>query len=142
MTRTQGRILAYLTIAEDRLQTLESIANYLNLGVSTVSPELKLLVDLNLASRQKKKDLPDIEGDRGYVFHVSEDTWLNAIDDKGASSLVFVYLLSEGIKILEDEPAERSKLLIEMKHLFEFLAVEMPKLIEKYKAQKRNRINK
>ncbi|MCY3414435.1 MAG: hypothetical protein INQ03_22500 [Candidatus Heimdallarchaeota archaeon] len=133
LSRTKGRILGYLTVAEKTYSTLEDIADFLELSVSTVSPELKQLVDLKLADRLGRKQVSEIDGDRGYVFQVTADTWLNVIDDKGQSSAIFQIILEEGFKVLRDDPPERSVILKEMKILFAYLEKEMPKVLERYR---------
>lgn len=134
LSRTQGRIIGYLSISEESMSSLEQISDFLNLSVSTISPELKFLVDLRLVERVHRKDTE--EGGRGYLFKVDEDTWINTVNDKGQSSRMFTMLANEGLEILKDENDDRKKRLEDMKSLFTFLDVEMTKLMDKYHKQK------
>lgn len=133
LTRTKGRILSYLTVSNPVIQSLDDICQALDLAKSTVSPELKQLVDLGLVTRLKKKDFANIEGTKGYLFQVTKDQWVSAVDDKGAASTLFIAMADRGLKLLESKDFLIKERLLEMRLLFDFMRKNMPYLMQRYR---------
>jgi hypothetical protein len=121
-----GRLLGYLSVCEPREQTLGELSDALLASRSAIAGAVKTLEDLGTIRRSRAAGQRadrvriDISSSRATGFDVSEYEELGE-------------LAREGLRALDDAPAERRKVLLETVALADFLRDRIPALHEEWK---------
>jgi hypothetical protein len=121
-----GRLLGYLSVCDPREQTLGELSDALLASRSAIAGAVKTLEDLGTIRRSRAagqradRVCIDISSSRATGFDVSEYEQLGE-------------LAREGLRALEDAPAERRAVLLETAALADFLRDRIPALHEEWK---------
>lgn len=128
MQRMASRVFAALLVAEEDGLTAKEIAATLGVSPAAVSGAVSYLTTTGLAARRR------LPGARVDHFVVESTQWAEAVATETARLRELSLWLGKGIDAAPagSKAVER---LTETRAFFEFLAVEMPKLVESWREQ-------
>jgi DNA-binding transcriptional regulator GbsR (MarR family) len=130
MQRMASRVFAALLAAEDEGLTAREIAQTLGVSPAAVSGAVTYLTSTGLATRRRTT------GNRVDHFVVDGTTWAEAIAMETDRLQELNAWLTKGIDAVPaGSPAQER--LVETRAFFEFLTVEMPKLVDRWRAQQK-----
>ncbi|GJM42315.1 MAG: transcriptional regulator [Ardenticatenaceae bacterium] len=125
-SRTAGRILGWLLICEPPHQTMNELAETLQVSKSSISTASRMLIQSGLVS---KVSFP---GERKDFYRISDDAWIKAWSARNNLNMAMRQLAEQGLALLpKDNPNHRARLQT-MHDLFQFLEEELPKLTERW----------
>ncbi len=126
LARTAGRMLGWLLVCDPPHQTMDELAEVLQVSKSSISTASRLLIQTGLVS---KVSFP---GERKDFYRVSEDAWIQAWSAKNSQTTVMRQMAERGLALLPEETPERRARLQTMHDLYAFLEAELPKLTERW----------
>lgn len=129
--RMAGRVLGWLLVCEPPVQSLTQIADGVHASKASISNATRTLDMLGLIQRVS------VRGDRATYYEISKDAWSRSFETKQVSLRLFRELAEEGLGVLEGAPDDRTARLRELRDLYAYLEVEMPKLIDAWRAQRK-----
>lgn len=131
-TPMQGRVFAYLLLADPPYQSFDAIREFLNASKSAISNALSRLQAEGTVSYLT------FSGDRKRYFKIDTKTWNNRLIDSAKNLTAFNDLLGEVLEFRADSKhQEFSNDLKELLDFQEFLSSEVEKAIVKWKDRKR-----
>ena len=128
MPRMPSRIFVRLLVTDSgRLSALE-LAEALQISPAAVSGGIRYLTQVDLVKRERPP------GSRRDVYLVGHDTWHELLSQRDQQMLRWANSLRAGVGTLgESTPAgERIRESVEF---FEFIAAEMPAMLERWRAR-------
>lgn len=132
MSRSAGRILGWLLVAEPPHQSMTDLVEALEVSKSSVSTATRDLVKMDLIERIS---LPGIRQD---YYRIIDGVWKNAFEQRQSQLVDLRKLADRGLELLADKPAEQQKRLRDMRDLYAFMEEEVPRLLERWE-EKRNK---
>lgn len=131
LPRTAGRILAWLLVCDPPHQTMDDLAEVLQVSKSSVSTANRMLIGSGLVDRVS------LPGERKDFYRINEYAWTNAWEARVEQTQSLRKLADRGLALLRDEDAERRQRLQEMRDMYAFLERELPQLIARWRAEQR-----
>ncbi len=131
ISRSAGRILGWLLIAEPPHQTMNDLANGLQVSKSSVSTATQYLIQLGLIQRLS------LPGERPDYYRVTEGVWQTTVRQQKNQVVVLRQLAEQGLNLLPEQPAERRNRLEEMRDFYAFFEKEIPLLLDRWEAESR-----
>jgi|SRR3954451_13207267 hypothetical protein len=128
MQRMGSRVFAALLAAEDEGLTAREIAEALGVSPAAVSGAVTYLTSTGLANRRRTP------GNRVDHFVVDGTTWAEAIAMETDRLRELSGWLGKGIDAVPEGSPARTR-LAETRAFFDFLTVEMPKLVDRWHEQ-------
>lgn len=128
LARTAGRMLGWLLICEPPHQTMDELAEALQVSKSSISTMSRLLIQIGLVS---KVSFP---GERKDYYRVGEYAWIQGWETKNNQTTQMKQMAARGLELLPETETERRERLQEMHDLYAFLEEELPKLTERWLA--------
>lgn len=125
--RMSARMFATLMAAPDGALTASELSIRLGVGPSAISNGARTLRTLNLVDTTRRSD-------RRLVYEVRPDAWVEATVGQDDSLRALEALLIEGAKAADDDRAAAR--LIETADFFAFLRVQLPALVEQWRAMR------
>ena len=104
-------------------------ATVLGVSPAAVSGAVRYLTQLRLVSREREP------GERVDHYRVSSDTWYEAITRRDEMVGRWLQDLAEGVKSVGPDTAAGAR-LEETRAFFEYLLQEVPRLLERWRAQR------
>ncbi len=126
LPRTAGRILGWLLVCDPPHQTMDELAEILQVSKSSISTASRMLIQSGLVS---KISFP---GERKDFYRISDDAWVQAWSAQNSQTAVMRQLAKRGLMLLENDSSSRQARLQMMHDLYEFLEKELPKLTERW----------
>ncbi|WP_420629468.1 GbsR/MarR family transcriptional regulator [Candidatus Leptofilum sp.] len=126
LSRTGGRILGWLLVCDPSHQTMDELAETLQVSKSSVSTTSRMLIQSGLVS---KVSFP---GKRKDYYRISDDAWVRAWSARNNLNIAMRRLAEQGLALLPEDDPERRARLQTMHDLYKFLEAELPKLIERW----------
>jgi len=131
MSRTAGRVLAYLLICSPREQSMHDLIDALGLSKSSISTSTQTLIQLSLIERVS------LPGQRRDYYRIISGVW----DKIMAKHIVVTQHLrdiaAEGIELIDESSFDgHCAYLQEMYEFYDFWVQEMPLLLERWRSQK------
>ena len=120
-SRMAGRVLGWLLICEEPVQSLSQIAVEVEASKASISSATRTLTRIGLIER-----VP-VRGDRAAYFRMVEGGW---------SKVLFRELAQEGLAVLDGLPPERRARLEEFEDLYAFMELEYPKILADWRARR------
>lgn len=127
VARSAGLVLGWLMLSPGP-QSLDEIADGLQLSKASISLHTRLLEQLNLIQRI------GMRGDRRVYYRVAENMWSEIMEGGRRKLQMFKTLAEEGEQISPD-PAVRQR-FAEMRDTMSFLIMGYDELLKKYRQQK------
>jgi DNA-binding transcriptional regulator GbsR (MarR family) len=129
MPRMPARVFAALLSADDGRCTAAELAALLGVSPAAISGAVRYLMQVRMASREREP------GERVDHYQVTGGTWYEAITRRDEILARWVQDFQEGIKAVgPDTPAGAR--LEETRQFFEFLMVEIPRMLERWRARR------
>ena len=129
MPRMPARALAAVLAAEDGRRTAAELADQLGVSPAAVSGAVRYLTQLRLLSREREP------GERVDHYRVSSDTWYEAIARRDEMVARWLQDLAEGVKAVGPDTAAGAR-LEDTRAFFEYLLEEIPRLLDRWRAQR------
>jgi DNA-binding transcriptional regulator GbsR (MarR family) len=129
MARMPARVFATVLVAEDGRRTAAELAEHLGVSPAAISGAVRYLTQLRLVSREREP------GERVDHYRVSSDTWYEAIARRDEMVASWLSDLAEGVKAVGPETAAGAR-LEETRAFFEYLLQELPRLVDRWRAQR------
>ncbi len=126
LPRTAGRILGWLLVCDPPHQTMDELAEILQVSKSSISTTSRMLIQSGLVS---KVSFP---GERKDFYRITNDAWVQAWSAQNNQTAVMRQLAARGLELLPADAPERRARLQTMHDLYEFLEKELPKLVERW----------
>jgi DNA-binding transcriptional regulator GbsR (MarR family) len=130
MQRMAARVFAALLTAPEGGHTAREIAERLGVSAAAVSGATNYLTRTGLAQRVR------VTGDRVDHFNVHGTTWAEAMAVETAQISALGNWLDKGVTAVEDDGAAHAR-MTDTRDFFRFMAVEMPKLVDRWHASRR-----
>ncbi len=129
MPRMPSRVFALLLATDSGRLTAVELAERLQVSPAAVSGAVRYLTQVSLISREREP------GSRKDVYRLHDDQWYEAIVRREPLLTRWERAVLEGIDAVgADTPAGRR--LRDTASFFEFLAVEMPALLTRWREQR------
>ncbi|WP_420640562.1 GbsR/MarR family transcriptional regulator [Candidatus Leptofilum sp.] len=126
LPRTGGRILGWLLICDPPHQTMDAMAEVLQVSKSSISTASRMLIQSGLVS---KVSFP---GERKDFYRISAEAWEQAWSNRNAHTTTMRQLAERGLELLPDGDSEHRARLQTMRDLYKFLEEELPKLTARW----------
>ncbi len=128
LPRMAGRIFGWLLISETPQVSMGELVEVLQASKSSISSMTRLLIQIELV------ELVSLPGERRDYYRIAPNAWTNSLRDRLAQAHTFRQLAEEGLALLAGSDANRRLRLEEMRSLYAFLEGEIPKLMERWQA--------
>ena len=133
LPRMPGKILGWLLIADPPQQSMPDLVDALQASKSSISTSTRLLIQGNLVQRIS------LPGKRRDYYQIQDNVWITAMNQRNQFVTAFRELAERGLLLLADEPEERQVRLKQMRDFYAFFEREMPKLLEKWDAEQKEK---
>ncbi len=131
LPRMAGRIFGWLLISEAPLVSMNELVSVLQASKSSISSMTRLLIQIELV------ELVSLPGERRDYYRIAALAWANSLKERLAQAHAFRMLADEGLALLAESLPERRARLEEMRDLYAFLEVELPRLMERWQASRK-----
>ncbi|GAB3767635.1 GbsR/MarR family transcriptional regulator [Microlunatus parietis] len=121
-----GRVIGWLLISDPPEQAAAQLAEVLQASRSSISSATRMLTPSGLVEGIRKR------GDRQEYFRIAADGWSRMLMRRYGYATEFRDLLSRGLTVLDDAPADRRERLQNVHSLYGFLADELPALLQRW----------
>ncbi len=128
MSRSSGRIMAWLLTAQPPHQTMPDMVAGLSMSKSSISAATRQLIQIGLAERIS------LPGERRDYYRIKEDVWTKTMKGRSHQIAMMRQLAERGLEVLRDSPPESRQRLRDMRDLYAFFEREMPMLLDKFLA--------
>jgi DNA-binding transcriptional regulator GbsR (MarR family) len=129
MPRMPSRVFALLLATDSGRLTSAELAERLQVSPAAISGAVRYLTQVSLVSREREP------GSRKDVYRLHDDQWYEAIVRREALLTRWERAILDGIDAVgPDTPAGRR--MRDTASFFEFLAVEMPALLTRWREQR------
>lgn len=129
LSRTVGRIFGWLLICDPPHQTMDDIAEGLQVSKSSVSTATRQLIQLGMVQRLS------LPGERRDYFRVMQGAWETMMRQGQSQIEALRRLADEGLALLDDRSPEQQERLQEMRDFYAFFEREFPLLLERWIAE-------
>jgi DNA-binding transcriptional regulator GbsR (MarR family) len=129
MPRMPARVFAVVLVAEDGRRTAAELAAQLGVSPAAISGAVRYLTQLRLVSREREP------GARVDHYRVTSETWYEAIARRDEMVARWLQDLAEGVKAVGPDTAAGAR-LEETRAFFEYLLQELPRLLDRWRAQR------
>ncbi|NHD16719.1 MULTISPECIES: GbsR/MarR family transcriptional regulator [Actinopolyspora] len=126
--RMAARVFVRLLVTDEGSCTAAELARSLQVSAAAISGAVRYLIQVGLVVREREP------GSRRDHYTVRDDMWYEAFAQRDEQFQHWENTLLEGVSALGAETAAGSR-LDETRRFFEFLRAELPKLMDKWRAQ-------
>lgn len=130
LSRTAGRILAWLMVCEPPHQTMNDLVEALQVSKSSISTASRLLIQGNIIERIS------LPGERRDFYRIKDDAWIKSLESRQHVVTLTKELVERGLELLKDNPPETRARLENMYDFFSFVEKEYPAIIQRYQDQR------
>ncbi|MEJ2578600.1 MAG: MarR family transcriptional regulator [Kineosporiaceae bacterium] len=130
LSRTSGRVMGVLLTRSDA--DAPELAGRLGVAKSSLSVALRQLEGAGLLLRFRSP------GHRRDRYRLAEDVFARGFRARMAEFEAFTALATRGLAVVGDDPGLRLRLEL-MRDMYAFMAVEFPRLLDRWDAQARER---
>jgi len=130
LSRTAGRVMGWLLVHPDA--DAGELAEQLAVAKSSMSVALRQLDQVGLVERFHRS------GERRDRYRLAEDVFARSFRSRMGEFAAFTDLANRGLTVVGDDPAGRRRLEL-MRDMYAFMAVEFPRLLDRWDEQVRTR---
>jgi len=130
MPHMAGRVIGSLLVCDPPHRSLDELAEDLSASRGSISMATQLLLRIGVID---KLSLP---GERRHYYRVRPEVWLQQLAQKEEHIARHFRVLTEGLALLEGQPIEKKRRLLELLIFFDFLAEEVPGYVERWERRK------
>ncbi|ONI85425.1 MarR family transcriptional regulator [Actinosynnema sp. ALI-1.44] len=131
MQRMTARVMCALLFAEQETVTAGELAEWLTISPGTVSTAIKSLTSVGLIERVPAP------GSRREHFRFRDDAWAILMSSQNEIVKVMQESANEGIDAV-GENSIAGRRLVEMRDFYTYVMAELPAIIDRWHARKRN----
>jgi DNA-binding transcriptional regulator GbsR (MarR family) len=124
--RAYGKLLGYLLICDPPQQSSSDLAGALDLSMGSVSMGTRMLDQAGLIRRVPTPG-------RRKVYEMTDDAIIRA--SRSDTYRVMRDLMERGLHLIGHEDAPRARRLRHMRDFYAFMERELPRLVERFKAE-------
>ncbi len=125
-----GRVIGALLICLPPHLSHEELAEQLQASKGAISMSTQLLMRLNFVERFS------LPGQRRHFYRLRENLWKDFLAKAASHSNRDREVVMEGLSVLEGEPVEMKRRLIEMLVVSDFVLEEWPGLVSRWEARR------
>jgi DNA-binding transcriptional regulator GbsR (MarR family) len=134
LPRMAGRVLGWLLVSDPPHQTLNQLKETLTASKGSISTMTRLLIQVGLIERVS------LPGQRRDYFRIKPHVWSQLIEQRLFQVTALRRLAEQGLGLLEGERPPVKQRLEEMYDVYAFFERELPALMERWEAERRERI--
>ncbi|MEZ4636017.1 MAG: transcriptional regulator [Caldilineaceae bacterium] len=134
LPRMTGRILAWLLICDPPEQTMTDLTEALQASKSSISTGTRTLIQFGFIERIS------LPGERKDYYRLLPHLWSRVLGAKRNQFTDFLQLAERGLALLPESNAQRRERLAEMYDLYAFMEREYPKLLQRWEAERDQRV--
>ena len=131
MTRIAARVLSALLVADPPEQTAEQLASTLQASRGAISSGTTMLETMGLAERRRRP------GDRKDYFRNKPNAWFEATKQQVALIAHLRGLAEKGLAVIDSDDPSVTAGLRDMRDMLVFYERELPLILERWRAIKR-----
>jgi DNA-binding transcriptional regulator GbsR (MarR family) len=135
LPRMTGRILGWLLICDPPEQTMTDLTEVLQASKSSISTGTRMLIQFGFIERIS------LPGERKDYYRLLPHLWTRVLAAKQGQLTDFLQLAQRGLALLSETDAQRRERLEEMHDLYAFMEVEYPKLLERWRLERSQRMS-
>jgi DNA-binding transcriptional regulator GbsR (MarR family) len=135
LPRMTGRILGWLLICDPPEQTMTDLTEVLQASKSSISTGTRMLIQFGFIERIS------LPGERKDYYRLLPHLWTRVLAAKQGQLTDFLQLAQRGLALLSETDAQRRERLEEMHDLYAFMEVEYPKLLERWRTERGQRMS-
>lgn len=125
LSRTSGRVMGWLLVAESGDADAPELAEALAVAKSSMSVALRQLEQAGLVERFR------VRGERRDRYRLAEDVFARAFRAKMAEFEGFRALAEQGLNAVGDDPERRRRLEL-MRDMYAFMMDRFPRLLDEW----------
>lgn len=110
---------------------MNDLVDALQMSKSSVSTASRTLIQIGLVQRISRP------GERRDYYQIQEGVWHNLMQARQSQIVQLRQLAERGLQLLDNQPPEKKRRLQEMHDLYAFFEKEMPLLLERWQALRR-----
>jgi len=130
LPRMAGKVIGALLICVPPYMALDELADELQASKGAISMATRLLLRIGIVERV------GLPGQRRRYYRIRPNLWEELFVRSTEHFEEHVRLVEEGLELMKGEPVEMSRRLVEMKAFTEFLADELPGLVERWRRRR------
>ena len=134
--RMAGRVIGALMICTPPHLSHEELAERLQASKGSISMSTQLLMRLDIVERI------NLPGERRSFYRLREDIWKNFLAEVVNHVHREREVVFDGLAVLEGEPAEMKRRLIEMLVVSDFVLEEWPELLKRWEKRRSELLEK
>jgi DNA-binding transcriptional regulator GbsR (MarR family) len=130
-TRAAGRVLGWLLLCDPPHQTMDDLVTALQISKSSVSTATRQLIQVGLIERVS------LPGERRDFYRIGAGIWTRIMQAGVGQMTDLRQLAQRGLALLSQASPERRQRLQEMHDLYTFFEREMPLLLARWQAERK-----
>jgi DNA-binding transcriptional regulator GbsR (MarR family) len=130
-TRAAGRVLGWLLLCDPPHQTMDDLVTALQISKSSVSTATRQLIQVGLIERVS------LPGERRDFYRIGAGIWTRIMQASVGQMTDLRQLAQRGLALLSQASPERRQRLQEMHDLYTFFEREMPLLLARWQAERK-----
>jgi DNA-binding transcriptional regulator GbsR (MarR family) len=127
--RMAGRIFGHLLVCDPPEQNAEEVARSIQASRASVSTMTRLLIQTGLVERHV------LPGKRHDLFRIHSDAFRTQLLERVRLISLFRQLLERALSALDGAPERSVRRVAEMHHMYAWLELEIPRLLERYQRE-------
>ncbi|UBF28761.1 MarR family transcriptional regulator [Kovacikia minuta CCNUW1] len=134
LPRMAGRIFGWLLISNPAHQSPTELAEILQASKGSISTMTRLLLQIGLIERIS------LPGQRRDYFRIKPNAWSELTKQRMVQITAFRQLAEQGLNLMQSTGSRSLQRLEEMRDIHAFFEQEMPKMIDRWEQQRKNRL--
>ena len=130
MPHMAGRVIGSLLVCDPPYRSLDELADDLTASRGSISMATQLLLRIGVI---EKVSLP---GERRRYYQVRPEVWAAQFTQREEHIASHFRVLAGGLALLEGQPVETKRRLLELLTFFDFVTEEAPGFAERWEARK------
>jgi len=136
MPHMAGRVIGALLVCDPPHRSLDELAEDLSASRGSISMATQLLLRIGVIEKISRP------GERRHYYQVRKDVWAVQLAQREDHVAHHFRVITGGLALLEGQPIEIKRRLLELLTFFDFLVEERPGFVERWKARKEELMKK
>lgn len=129
--RIYGQILGWLLICDPPEQSFQDLIENLEISKASISNITRMMLESGLIEKVRKKK------ERQMYFKIKDGSLIEFMEKQTELTLNLANITKKGLDLAKSEGLKNTKRLERANEFHNFLAQELPTLIDKYRAEKK-----
>ena len=127
--RIYGQIMAWLLICDPPHQSFPDLMENLNISKASVSNITRMMLETGLIEKVR------VKGERQIYFKIKEGSLIGFMEKQVKLTLDLQKITRKGLNLAQKEKIENTSRLEKVYQFHNFLSIELPAIIQKYKTK-------